>query len=238
MADFNSNFEKMTDSNLLAPLCNSSHSNPRPIDSITHIIYYSSNIFIDQLLGSFHAPDALEYLCNNVKFDLLDAFLLNDTAILGTVCHSVGNQLPPRPFGPDHGGLPNRAPALAIRNSASVLYAFILAAGATTDSELSLLCAHAPEYVSNLNSELMNGTAFRETLCAIKKPMSVKEAVAGVTEWLTRIFITMVESVSNVGDWLGWLCEHVVVEGMDGVGLDGVVVNQTICRDSVAGKAS
>ena len=48
----------------------------------------------------------------------------------------------------------------------------------------------------------------------------------------------MMESVSNVGDWLGWLCNNVDVEGMNKAGLDGVVVNQTICRDSEASAVS
>lgn len=190
-----------------------------------------------QLLGSFDEK-ARNYMCDQVDFFLLDNFLLNDTAIEGRMCHSVGDRLPPRPFGPAHEGSGRQDAAMAAKNSATVLYAFLLASGATTDTELNVLCAHAPEHTANLDAELMNGTVFQETICSIKDPIPVDVAVNGVFTWTTRIFITMTENISNANGWLTWLCDNVDTDLLNNMNLDGEAVSSTICHDSTAGNGS
>ena len=211
------------------PICTSSDSNPdpNPQDSITNIIYYTSQIFLTQILGSFD-HDALQYMCGQVDFFLLNKFMLNSTGIVGAICHSVGKPLPPQPFSPGHRSPEREAAAHAVTNSASILYALMLATGLTTDTELNVLCAHAPEYVANLHAELMNGTAFQDTACSVNDPISVEEAVNELFTWTTRIFITMIENISNVDGWLDWLCSHVDTGKLNAVNLNGEVVKQQI----------
>ena len=123
---------------------------------------------------------------------------------------------------------------MSVKQTASVLYAYILAASATNSAELKTMCAQAPDQVENLNEELMNGIAFQAALCAITEPLSMQETLDVVITLMSKMFIIMLESASNTDGWLNWLCSHVDVEGVTAVGLYGEAVVETLCHDSLA----
>ena len=168
----------------------------------------------------------------------MDGFLLSDTAVIGAVCQEVGRSLPPRPEGIPGPADVDRNATTAARNTASILFATILAAGAETDSMLNIDCAHAPDHVDNLDIEMLNGTLVESTLCNITTILSIQESKGRVFEWSTRLFITIIESISNVGGYLDWLCSHLDAHRMQSVGLLGPGAVGQVCLDSQTDVAS
>lgn len=171
-------------------------------------------------------------MCNQIDYFLLDYFMLNDTAIMEAVCRSGDEQIPPRPFSPAIQGEGRQDEAVAVKNSFTVLYAVLVATGAESEPELKDLCTRAPDYADSLNAELLNATVYRDTICATEEPISIDLARSAIFTWATRVFITMIENISNVDEWRGWLCDHVDVKGMNSVMLYGDGVRMTICDDA------
>lgn len=153
------------------------------------------------------------------------------------MCEKAGKQVPPRPFGEDAGSPISEAAAYASKNTASKLYATILAASAATDVELNVLCAHAPEHIDNLNTEMLNGTLVQSTLCSYPKPHKLGWYAYQILALSSRLFTTVLENIGNVDsdEWLNWLCTHLSEEGMNNVGLYGAGVSQQICEDATNG---
>lgn len=165
----------------------------------------------------------------------IDSLYLTDTSLLEAVCTKAGQQVPPRPFGIEAGRPLSAAAGFAARNTATILYATLLAAGADSSIKLNVLCAHAPEYIDNLNLEKLNGTLMEATLCSFKEPLSVSEAQSKILSWTSRLFITVLENIGDVGGWLKWLCENLDEEGMNAVGLIGSGSKQQVCSDAKTG---
>lgn len=186
-------------------------------------------------MGSFKGEEAFGYLCDNLAFFQIDQFYLTNENLFKAVCDRAGKQVPPRPFGRGAGRHISEAAAFAARNTATILYSTLLAAGAETDLQLNVLCAHAPNYIDNLNAEMLNGTLMQSTLCEIREPLSVDEALSKILSWTSRLFITVLENIGDVGGWLGWLCKHLDVEGMNSVGLIGWGSKEQVCEDAEMG---
>lgn len=216
----------------LAPICNMSHSDPSGSVAKPWTIYYKSQMLVAQLLSSFNNTEAFGYLCNDLRFDMLDAFYLDDTAVIGSMCDAAGKQLPPRPEGATIKVNPNAV--AAVNATMSITYGFMYAASATSNSQLNILCAHAPEHISSLIAEGLDGNVVQSTLCNITEPLSAGEATNMLSVWSTRTFITVIENISNVGGYLGWLCINVNVGMMNAAGLVGAAVQQQICEDAAA----
>lgn len=100
---------------------------------------------------------------------------------------------------------------------------------------LNVMCAHAPEHIPNLNAEKLNGTLVESILCSYKTPLDVNQVRSRVLSWTSRLYITVLENIGNVDGWLDWLCEHLDVEGMNGVGLIGWGSKQQVCNDAKSG---
>lgn len=174
-------------------------------------------------------------MCKQLDFYLIDYFMLTSADIIGAVCNSVGQPLPPRPFAPDKQPSGPAAAAQAVKNSVSTLYALLLASGATTSIELDALCESAPNYGPSLKAVYLNATIIEETLCSIKQPISLDDAVTEIFTWLTRIFITTIENCSDDPGWLSWLCSNGGIEQMNCVNLNGSKADQQICADASSG---
>lgn len=129
------------------PICTTVNNNPgtNPKTEIANIIEFSTQLFITQLIRSFD-NEARQYMCQNLDFFLIDYFMLTSADVVGAVCNSVGQQLPPRPFAPEHKVTGVQAAVTAVKNAASTLYALLLASGATTAAELATLCDIAPQF--------------------------------------------------------------------------------------------
>lgn len=216
-------------------LCNASHGSPGPDHAFPNSIPAISAIVERQLTGSFTGKNAFAYLCDNLAFFQIDQFFLTDSKLLTAVCGKAGKQVPPRPFGADAGRPIGQSAGFAARNTASILYATLFAAGAESDLQLNVMCAHAPDHIVNLDAEQLNGTLVESTLCDIKTPLQIDEAQSKILSWTSRLYITVLENIGDTPDWLGWLCENLDTEGMNSVGLVGWGSKQSVCDDARSG---
>lgn len=214
------------------PLCNASDGNPDPQTAFPNGIPAISSIIERQLIGSFSDKQDFEYLCHNLASFPIDQFFLTDSSLLKAVCDKADKQVPPRPFGSGAGRRISEAAGNAARNTASILYATLLASGAISDGRINIMCAHAPEYTANLNAEQLNGTLVKSTLCSFTGLLEVSQAQARILTLTSRLFITVLENIGRDEHWLGWLCEHLYVKGMNGVGLIGWGSRQQVCEDA------
>jgi hypothetical protein len=212
------------------PLCNSSAPDPKPVDTVSYIDGYTTSVFISQLLSSFNNTDAFAYVCNHIGFNMVSSFGINDLSVVQAVCAAAGLQTRPRP----EKSLP-WAPVGAVRaarNTASILFTIIWAAGATSDSQLNATCARAPDYISHLNREQLNGTLVQSTLCSIKSPIAASHARESVKVWMSRYFTTVLENISHGPGWLEWLCNNIDPDMLELAGLFGAGIQSQVCADS------
>ena len=167
---------------------------------------------------------------------MISSFPINDDSVIPAVCSAAGEQAPPQP----EANLPE-APIQAVaaaKNTASIIFANVLAAGTTSETMLGFYCALAPGHVGHLNAEGLNGTLVQSTLCSIKEPISIEEARHVLRTWTTRYFLTVLESISNTHGYLDWLCHNLDVAKMNSVGLLGDSIQSQICVDSKASRAT
>lgn len=214
----------------VGPLCNTSISASPSVDIMPYVDQFTTSIFISQLLSTFNNTDAYVHLCNDIGFNMVSSFGINDRLVEQAVCSAAGVQTKPRP----EATLPwasNNA-VRAARNTASVLFSVIWATAATSDSQLNIACARAPDYTLHLNNEQLNGTLVQSTLCSFKSPVSVKSAHHLVRTWMSRYFTTVLENIGQGDAWLGWLCSNVDPEKLNAAGLYGYGIHTQVCDDS------
>jgi len=225
--------EGLNPANIQDPICtSSSNSASNATTAVPYALLYSTNLFITQLLNAFDstATDTFAYLCIKLRFLQLDGFYLGDARIVNATCAAAGKQLPARPEGPL--AKINTNATTAYFNTASILYALLFASSATTVAELDGYCADASQYVSGLDTLLLNGTLVESTLCGLTEVLTADVGAAAIRTWTTRMFITVLENVSNVGGWLERLCGSLDVAGLESVGLDGLAVQTQVCADA------
>lgn len=224
--------EGLVEANIHDPLCNASHSNPNATTALPHIVSYGTELFTTYILSAFASNDTASYayLCKNLRNLLLDGFHLNDIRVISATCQAAGLQTPPQLEDPI--STINADATQAYANTASILYALMFASGPDAQIQLNVYCAHAPEYIINLNEELLNGTLVGATICDITQPIDISQGANYIRTWISRMFITAIENVSNVDGWLSWLCNNMSVDSMNGAGLDGQVVITEVCDDA------
>lgn len=220
---------------MIAPLCNASHGPPNPEVAFPASIPAISAIIERQLVGSFTGNESFAYLCDHLAGFQIDQFYLTATKLLKAVCDKAGKQVPPRPFSSGEPRHLSEAAAFAARNTASILYATLLAAGAESGLRINVLCAHAPNHIENLNTEKLNGTLVQSRLCSFKGPIPIGQARTQILSWTSRLFITVLENIGEGDDWLKWLCVNLHVEKMNKVGLIGWSGKQQVCEDEANG---
>ena len=212
------------------PICNSSHSDPDPGSIYPYYIVSNTQLFITQLLSSVTGTIGLKYMCSNLGFNMVNSFPFNSDVIIPAVCAAAGVAPPLQP----EATLPfaDQDAVDAAHNTASILFANVLAASAPTDTGLNVLCAQAPDHVANLNAEMMDGDLVQSKLCDIHEPLASTDARSMLVTWLTRYFITVVENISNTAGWGQWLCNNLDPVKLSSVGLDGYTVRMQVCLDS------
>lgn len=114
------------------------------------------------------------------------------------ICAAAGKQANPAPA--TQAATPNPTTILGYTNTASILYAIMFASSATIGSKVSIFCAHAPEYVMNLNDMRLNGIMVENTLCssAITRLLYAGITKATIISVSLRLFATAVQGVSYV----------------------------------------
>jgi hypothetical protein len=202
---------------------------------VPNIIIYSTrffNVFMTNMLAP-NGSTSMSYLCNNLKPHMLDAFALNHEHIINAACTAAQTQAPPEPEAVV--GTVNNTALATAKNNLTSLYATLLACSATSDSQLSIMCAHAPEYVDNLDGEGLAGELVQSMLCAQTQPLpptTTADCIAAARASYTGWFATVLANASDGDGWEQWLCEHLSVAAMDGAGLLGSSVVELVCSGS------
>lgn len=215
---------------IVEPVCNQSHSSPNATLALPWTVYYNTRVFTAQLLNAF-SPDnktsTMEYLCDSIRYILLSGFRIEASTAVNATCMAAGVQQNPRPEGAI--AKIDRNATDAYQNAASILYAFMFASSAQTDSQLNVFCAHASNHVTRPTELKLNGTLVQETICNIKAPLSTDTATSLLKTWSSRVFATIIRNASNVGGWHARLCGNLDPKAMEAVGLDGQAVKIELC---------
>lgn len=218
---------------IVEPICNQSGSNPNASYALPWVLHYSTEVFTTQLLHAF-APsktdDAMDYLCDNLRYLLLDQFYMQETRIINATCNAAGTKMNPRPE--QASAAINSTITDAYFDAFSTLYGLLFASSAVSDSMLNVYCAHSASHTSALNKMLLNGARVASTICGVKEPMSTDDGFSAIKTWSTKIFLTIIENASNVSGWLPWLCDNLDADALGAVGLNGQAVHTQVCSDA------
>ncbi|KAK4955036.1 hypothetical protein LTR10_007228 [Elasticomyces elasticus] len=229
----------LTPSYIQEPICNQSGSNPNATLALPWELYYSTEIFVTQMLNAF-APNntaAFSYMCDNLRFLSLDGFHLSDARVINASCTKANELKPPRPFTAVPGVQLNTNATVEYRNIISTLFGLLYASSARSDTELNIYCAHGSNYIKSLNTMLLNGTLVEKTVCDLKGPLSIDDSIAGLRTWSSRAFAIVIENISNVSGWMDWLSKNLDEDAMNSVGLDGAAVLTQVKADADADAA-
>ncbi|KAI7233948.1 hypothetical protein KC330_g5093 [Hortaea werneckii] len=220
---------------IVNPVCNQSHSGPNATLALPWIVYYNTRVFSTQITGAFARQDKsadMEYLCDNLRYRLLDGFGIEGATAINATCNAAAQERSPRPEAAL--AMIDKDATDAYQDALSRLYGFLFASLACTVSELDDYCAQASHQVTSWDMMMLNGTLVEESICEVKTPMSPKAAKTHLREWMSKAFSTIVGNASNVDGWRAWLCEHLDADSTEAIGLDGEAVAAQICNDAAS----
>ena len=214
------------------PSCTLSTSNYNVSDADAAVMKYSSNILITQLLTAFDDRDRV-YLCKALDSDLLNSLSLNSTAVVGSICGSVGGPSPPPPHAAVQVIARKQDHHKRVGLCEQFLYDEMLEAGSTEES-----CSHGTDYLYSRSywSNVLAHDERWQKLCAIPKSRNVGHAVRWVRHWRSKFFTLTMRNISNVTGWLNWFCDHVRLDALNDLGLDKGVVQRELCGDRSGAK--
>ncbi|KAI6861140.1 hypothetical protein KC343_g12666 [Hortaea werneckii] len=218
---------------IVHPVCNQSHSGPNATLALPWIVYYNTRVFSTQITNAFASQNKsadVEYLCDNLRYRLLDGFGIEGATAINATCNAAAQARNPRPEAA-LAMIDNNA-TYAYQDALSRLYGFLFASSACTSSELDDYCAQASQQVTSWDKMMLNGTLVEETICDVKRPTSFQDAKTHLRDWMSKTFSTIVGYASNVDGWHAWLCEHLDADSMEAVGLDGEAVAAQFCNDA------
>ncbi|KAI7537520.1 hypothetical protein KC331_g10879 [Hortaea werneckii] len=217
------------------PVCNQSHSGPNATLALPWIVYYNTRVFSTQITSAFAPQNKsadMEYLCDNLRYRLLDGFGIEGATAINATCNAAAQERNPRP----EAALAtiDKDATDAYQDALSRLYGFLFASSACTVSELGDYCAQASHKVASWDKMMLNGTLVEEVICDVKTPMSPEGAETHFREGMSKAFSTIVGNASNVDGWRAWLCEHLDADSMEAVGLDGEAISAQVCSDAAS----
>lgn len=203
-------------------------SRPNTSTALPKIRNITSSIYTTLINGSFDMADntVSSYLCNNLDHALIAAFNISDNTIIDTVCTAAGSAPLPAPV---EGPSPNDNAINAFITAASELYAIQYASSATSDSSLTQYCAHFQNAKSLIDDLDLNGETVHNWICGLDEPPCYEEAKEVIMEWNSKMFAILIENASNAQGYQKWLCQNLKMDLMDGLGLNGTLVSQSVC---------
>ncbi|RMZ20411.1 hypothetical protein D0859_15588 [Hortaea werneckii] len=220
---------------IVNPVCNQSHSGPNATLALPWIVYYNTRVFSTQIINAFASQNKsadMEYLCDNLRYRLLDGFGIEGATAINATCNAAARARNPRPEAAL--AMIDKNATDAYQNALSRLFGVLFASSACTSSELVDYCVQASHQVKSWDKMMLNGTLVEEIICDVKTPMSSENAKTHLRESMSKAFSTIVRYASNVDGWHAWLCEHLDVEFMEAVGLDGEAISAQVCKNAAS----
>lgn len=220
---------------IVNPVCNQSHSGPNATLALPWVVYYNTRVFSTQITNAFAPQNKsadMEYLCDNLRYRLLDGFGIEGATAINATCNAAAQERNPRPEAAL--AMIDKDATDAYQDALSRVYGLLFVSSACTDSELDDYCAQASHQVTSWDKMMLNGTLVEEVICEVKTLMSPEVAETLLREWMSKAFSTIVGNASNVDGWRSWLCEHLDPDSMDSIGLDGDAVAAHVCNDAAS----
>ncbi|KAI6794518.1 putative copper amine oxidase [Hortaea werneckii] len=183
---------------IVDPLCNKSHSGPNATLALPWIVYYNTRVFSTQITNSFASQNKsadMEYLCDNLRYRLLDGFGIEGATAINATCNAATQARNPRPEAAL--AMIDKNATGAYQDALSRLFGFLFASSACTSSELDDYCAQASHQVKSWDKMMLNGTLVEETICDVKTPMSSENAKAHLRESMSKAFSTIVRRTNK-----------------------------------------
>lgn len=221
--------EGLIPDSIKSPICQVKDANISPAAAVPHIIDFSTQLFITQLLNSFSPNDttSLPSLCQLMAFVELGNFNLDSQGIMEAICAAANTPQKPLAFGAKQ--VPVNASHL-YKNQASNLYAQMRASASVNDMQVNEMCAHANETVGSLNSILLDGPLISNILCSISAPLTTKEGANAIMNYSSSTFVVVMENLGlHDASYFLWMCKALNIGAMDEVGMDGAAVSAQIC---------
>lgn len=215
--------------NIAAPLCNTSTA-PNAELALPKVVLYNTKVYATLLLNSFDStnPTVWNYLCDNLRFKQIDAFLLDSSALINSTCNAGSTKLGPNPF--TALGERNLSALADYKEASSKLFAWEYASSAASPEELSGMCTYAGANGRKWENLQLDPQCVEQTLCSFQTVLKVPDVKAKMREWRSRQYVTVLRNVSNAQGYLQWLCKNLKAEAMSEAGLDGELVKGQVCR--------
>lgn len=99
------------------------------------------------------------------------------------------------------------------------------------------LCDRGRNFVPPLGRQGLDGTNTTVMLCGAEgRRQSAEELHHKMTLWKTKLFVNMVEHVSDQPEWLEWLCLNLNATALKVTGLFGSRATSAVCWDAAPEK--
>ncbi|KXT04076.1 hypothetical protein AC578_4959 [Pseudocercospora eumusae] len=220
------------------PVCNALEPNPET--ALVKLSAANTKVFTNLLTNSFDQTNksTFSYLCDHIRYVQLDGYLLDSATITNATCQLGGASLNPQPFTTIGGATVNKTAVEAYNDAQSKLFAYTYAASATSSDQLETYCANAAQPVrqGRFDALQLDASCVEDTICRVKSPLSLDDAKSQFTKWTSMGFLAVIQYLTNQPGYQQWLCHHLDVERMNGVGLDGEMVKAEVCKVAFPGE--
>ncbi|KAI7321919.1 putative copper amine oxidase [Hortaea werneckii] len=183
---------------IVNPVCNQSHSGPNATLALPWIVYYNTRVFSTQITNAFASQNKsadMEYLCDNLRYRLLDGFGIEGATAINATCNAAARARNPRPEAAL--AMIDKNATDAYQNALSRLFGVLFASSACTSSELVDYCVQASHQVKSWDKMMLNGTLVEEIICDVKTPMSSENAKTHLRESMSKAFSTIVRRTNK-----------------------------------------
>ncbi|KAF2213608.1 hypothetical protein CERZMDRAFT_96440 [Cercospora zeae-maydis SCOH1-5] len=216
---------------LQTPVCNA--INPKAADALPRVLTANTGSMKTLFENAFAAGDSdtYGYLCQNLDYEQISSFSLNDMLIINATCNLSTKQASPQPFESADGGEPNEAAVAAYSDAQSKLYAYLYAAQASTTEQLNSLCQASQSKQSRANYKALQFDAdcVSTTICSIQQPLSVEDGKAQIKKFTSMSFANVLVHSSNVKGYKQKICSKLDTQRLEAAGIDGELVKSMAC---------
>ncbi|PIA96317.1 hypothetical protein CB0940_10588 [Cercospora beticola] len=216
---------------LQTPVCNA--INPKASDALPRVITANTDTVKTLFENAFSAGDSetYGYLCENLRYEQVSGFSLNDMLIINATCNLSTQELSPKPFESADGAEPDKAAVAAYNDAQSKLYAYLYAAQASSPEQLSDLCqaSKSKKNRQNYRDLFFDADCVSQTICSIREPLSVEDGKEQIKKYTSMSFANVLVHSSNAKGYKQKLCEKLDVQRLEAAGVDGELVRNMAC---------
>lgn len=115
----------------------------------------------------------------------------------------------------------------------SNLLGYVLLATSGTYAASDELCDRGNDFIVPLIKQGLDGHNMSNLLCGREgRRQGIMEVVDMMMELRTKLFVNIIENVSDRTGWMGWLCDNLAAEALSVPGLYGSRATGAVCWDA------